>query len=79
MNQDTDGNLAAIESHLNEQEDDDNSGTLEEHRELAKWLSMTYDEKAEFYWENPEAIPDHLAVNVREHWEGFMAAEKEDE
>jgi hypothetical protein len=73
MNQDTDGNLAAIGSHLNEQDTEDNSGTLEEHRMLAKWLSASDDEKAEFYWQNPEAIPD------KEHWEGFTAEDKEDE
>jgi hypothetical protein len=92
MNHTTDGNLAAIESYLNEQEDDDNSGTLEEHRELAKsltmeseteelaeWLTMTDDEKAEFYWQHPEAVPDHLAGYALEHWEGFMVKDKEDE
>jgi hypothetical protein len=58
---------------------DDNSSTLEEHKELAKWLAMTDDEKAEFYWQHPEAIPDHLAGLAQEHWEGFMAEDKEDE
>ena len=38
-----------------------------------KLENMTDAEKAEFYWENPEAIPD------KEHWEGFMAEAKEDE
>jgi hypothetical protein len=27
-----------------------------------KLENMTYDEKAEFYWENPEAIPDGYSV-----------------
>jgi hypothetical protein len=79
MNHTTDGNLAAIESHLNEQEDDDNSVTLEEHRELAKWLAMTDDEKAEFYWQHPESIPDDSFGYALEQWEGFMAKDKEDE
>jgi hypothetical protein len=79
MNHATDGNLAAIESHLSEQESDDNSGTLEEHRMLAKWLSASDEEKAEFYWQHPESIPDDLAGYAQEHWEGFMAEDKEDE
>ena len=60
MNHATDGNLAAIESHLNEQESAIDYGTLDEHRELAKWLAMTDEDKAKFYLKNPEAIPDSV-------------------
>ena len=46
MNHYTDGNLAAIESHLNERDADDiDYGTPDEHRALAKSLVRTDREK----------------------------------
>jgi hypothetical protein len=71
MNHSTDGNLAAINSHLAEQDDEDSSGTQEEHAALAEWLTMTDDEKAESYWDNPESVPDN------EYWEGFKSEDEE--
>ena len=56
MNHYTDGNLAAIESHLNERDADDvDYGTPDEHRALAKSLVRTDREK------------DNENVNVKDH------------
>ena len=51
MNHYTDGNLAAIESHLNAQEDNLDTEDIQ----LA---SMTDEEIEELYWNNPEAMTD---------------------
>jgi hypothetical protein len=61
MNNATDGNLAAIESYLKGQDDEDEccSG---EHRRLAQWLSMKDEERAECLWHHPEAIPDAIRI-----------------
>ena len=57
MNHATDGNLAAIESHLNEQSDCCNG----EHRKMEQWGSMTDEERDECLWHHPESVPDHMA------------------
>jgi hypothetical protein len=36
------------------------SNEIDEQEELATWLAMTDDEKAQWYWDNPEAIPDSV-------------------
>ena len=51
MNQYTDGNLAAIESHLSTQEDNLDTKDIQ-------WASMTNAEREECYWHYPEATPN---------------------
>jgi predicted Fe-S protein YdhL (DUF1289 family) len=58
MNHATDGNLAAIESHLNERDEDDCCDG--QHRKMEQWESMTDEERAECLWHHPEAIPDSV-------------------
>ena len=58
MNNATDGNLAAIEPHLNER--DDCCGGR--HRKMEQWESMTDEERAECLWHHPEAIPDAVRI-----------------
>jgi hypothetical protein len=77
MNHSTDGNLAAINSHLAEQDDEDSSGTQEDHAALAEWLSLTdaerdsISEKAKWYWDSYGVVPD------KEYWEGFRVEDEE--
>jgi len=34
------------------------SNKTDEQKELAMWLAMTDEEKAQWYWDHPESIPD---------------------
>jgi hypothetical protein len=58
MNHATDGNLAAIESYLNERDEDDCCSG--QHRKMEQWESMTDEEREECLWHHPEAIPDSV-------------------
>ena len=53
MNHETDGNLSAIESHINERDCCDG-----QHKKMERWESMTDEERKECLWHHPEAIPD---------------------
>jgi hypothetical protein len=55
MNHATDGNLAAIKSHISELKCCDG-----QHKKMEQWESMTDEERAECLWHHPEAIPDSV-------------------